>query len=250
MKLKLREIATDLAVATSLLTRIPVVLSGDIDHGRAAWAWPVVGVGLGFAAGVLVWLVTTFGAGASIAAILGLAVLALMTGCIHEDGLADTADGFWGATEPRRKLEIMHDSRIGVYGTTALVLTLIARFVGINEALQGTGALSALVVSAALSRAVMLISMRYCTLARLDGLASACGKPSAYSVMVGGMLAMVVSVAMVGWLALPSAIAAAAAGWIVSHLATKKIGGHTGDTLGATQQTAEAACLLVLATMA
>ena len=246
-KAELRRWAADLAAAANLLTRFPVAAGGRPQHGRAAWAWPVVGAGLGALAGVAAAAALALGAGASVAAVIGLAASLLMTGCLHEDGLADSADGLWGGADPERRLEIMRDSRIGAYGAAALTLMLLARFAGISEVIGSVSPLAAFAACGALSRAVMLMAMFASPQAREDGLAAACGKPAPAAAWTGCAIAVILSAALLGWPAVILAAAAAAGGFAVSWLAIRRIGGHTGDTLGAAQQISETACLLALA---
>ncbi|MEM6390903.1 MAG: adenosylcobinamide-GDP ribazoletransferase, partial [Pseudomonadota bacterium] len=114
----------DLALAAMLLTRLPVPINVS-DPGRSAascWAWPLIGAALGAATMGLAALAMAAGLSAGFAAALAMAGFALMTGALHEDGLADTADGLWGGRTPERRLEIMRDSRIGAYGVVALIL--------------------------------------------------------------------------------------------------------------------------------
>ncbi|MEM8578904.1 MAG: adenosylcobinamide-GDP ribazoletransferase, partial [Pseudomonadota bacterium] len=108
-------------LAALLLSRLPLPRVPDAafaEGARAVWAYPVVGLLLGaFAAGIGALAPTpVIGAG------LALAAMAMMTGALHEDGLADTADGLWGGQSRARRLEIMKDSRIGAYGVLALIL--------------------------------------------------------------------------------------------------------------------------------
>ncbi|MDZ7905514.1 MAG: adenosylcobinamide-GDP ribazoletransferase [Cypionkella sp.] len=141
MSLRALSLIADLQLALMLLTRLPaghLAQAGDPPPlARAVWAYPIVGALVGaMGAGVLVGA-ATLGLAPSIAATLALAVCILATGGLHEDGLADVADGFGGGQDRARKLEIMRDSRIGSYGTLALILSLALR-VQILAAFAGT----------------------------------------------------------------------------------------------------------------
>ncbi len=245
--LNFRRRSAEFVAALSLLTRFPVAKEDRIQHRQSAWAWPVVGAALGASAGAVSGTAFALGAGPTVAAVLGLAAAVLMTGCLHEDGLADSADGFWGGADAERRMEIMRDSGIGAYGAAALTLILIARFAGISETIGSVSPVIVFAVTGALSRAAMLMAMRLLPLARGDGLAADCGRPLPAVAWSGCAIAVLFAGAALGWHSLAAAAAAGSAGIAVSILARRKIGGHSGDTLGAAQQTAETACLLTLA---
>ena len=114
-----------LAIAVAFLTRVPVprIEVGADDLRRASAFFPLVGLGVA-GAGVAVRAAAEPIWGAGVATIAAIAAMAVMTGAFHEDGLADTADGLWGGWDPAARLAIMRDSRIGTYGTVAVVLAL------------------------------------------------------------------------------------------------------------------------------
>ena len=161
----------------------------------------------------------------------------LITGAFHEDGLGDTADAFGGGTTVERRLEIMKDSRVGSYGVLALGIVLLARWAALT-ALLGAGQWGAIVAAAAMSRAPMALLMAALPNARGSGLAASHGAPSP------GVAVQAVAVALLlGWLCagaavLPMALAMAVAAGLVALVARAKIGGQTGDVLGAAQQMA------------
>src|SRR3954451_11881682 len=115
----LKDIIADLRMAASFVTIFPVASSkpaGDGAVARATWALPVAGLLVGLAGALIYKIAIRFGLTPNLAALLALATTALITGALHEDGLADTADGLGGGRTRERKLEIMRDSRIGTYG--------------------------------------------------------------------------------------------------------------------------------------
>ena len=124
---------SEIRLAFSLLTRLPVgQIEGQVPPLAASgWAWPLVGAVVGaimaLAGGVGLWL----GLPPVMVAILSLAAGAWVTGAMHEDGLADVADGFGGGRDRARKLEIMRDSRVGSYGVLALILATAFRAAGL-----------------------------------------------------------------------------------------------------------------------
>ena len=236
---------SDLLSAFALLSRLP--LPNHQGTGAAsAWAWPLVGAvlgGLGAAlASAALWLGVTPG----VTAALVLAFSAMLTGGLHEDGLSDTADGLYGGWTKARRLEIMKDSRVGSYGVLALVLVTLARWSALTALLVFGGHWAALVATGALSRAPMAMIMALLPNARGEGFSHATGRPSQTAALVALGLATALAALLVGWTALPMAAAALGAGVLLSVSALRRIGGQTGDILGASQQLAEVACLAVL----
>ncbi len=231
-----------------LLTRLPVPVRLTAPRGaRAAWAWPLAGavvaaLAAGVAAGAL-----ALGLPPGVAAGLALAVGVLMTGALHEDGLADTADGLWGGHTRERRLEILRDSRIGTYGVVALVLVIGLRW-------QALVALAAepwdLVAAAVLSRAAMAGVAWALPHARPDGLSAATGRPPGGAVALGAVVAAGLALGLAGPAALWAGLAAGLAAAGIARVARARIGGQTGDILGASQQLAEVAALLALLAVA
>ena len=241
----LTTLGQDILAAFGLLTRLPLPPHRP-RGGTAAWAWPLVGIGIGGLAGLAGWV--TQGLGAGVAAAVVLATQALLTGAMHEDGLADTADGLWGGWTRERRLEIMKDSHIGSYGVLALLLVTLIRWSALT-ALIGAGAfLAAAVAAAALSRAPMAVLMALMPNARPTGLSQAVGRPPFGTALVALVLALAVATLAVGPVAtLLAALLAALPCTALALVARARIGGQTGDVLGAAQQLAEAAVLAVLA---
>lgn len=238
-------IVPDLLSAFALLSRLP--LPNHASTGAAsAWAWPLVGGLLGaMAAGVAsaaLWLGVTPG----VTAALVLATLALLSGGLHEDGLSDTADGLFGGWTRERRLEIMKDSRVGSYSVLALVLVTLARWSALTALLVFGGHWAALVATGAISRAPMALIMALLPNARGSGLSHATGQPSPTLALIAAGLAAALAVALTGWAALPMLALAALTMVVLAMVALRKIGGQTGDILGASQQLAELACLTVL----
>lgn len=240
----------DVALAMSLLSRLPVETMYKIPdtawagQARAVWAFPLVGALLGVIAAGAGWVALSFGLSVWIAAGLVLATLIVTTGAMHEDGLADCADGFWGADTVKRRLEIMKDSQIGTYGVLALILVTGLRWLGYGLLLgQGIGALIAI---AALSRGAIPAVMVALPHARAGGLSRTVGRPDRKMALIGAGLGFGIAVICLGWAALPAALVGAVAAITVALIARRKINGQTGDVLGAVQQIAELAVILVL----
>ena len=244
-----RRFPADLLSAFALLSRIPLP-NHERTGGASAWAWPLVGAVTGLiAAGVAhaaLWLGVTPG----VAAVLVLGTLAMLTGGLHEDGLSDAADGLFGGWTRERRLEIMKDSRIGSYGMLALMLVTLARWSALTALLVFGGYWPALVASGALSRAPMALIMALLPNARGKGLSHATGRPSVGTALAGLSLAMALASLVAGWIALPMILVALTVAVLLSVFALRRIGGQTGDVLGASQQLVETACLAVLSAQA
>ena len=236
---------TDVVLAFVLLTRLPMprLQQEAFDQSaRAVWAYPVVGAALGALALGAAFFAQAMGLPDAIAAGFALAVLMMCTGAMHEDGLADTVDGFWGGHSIEHRLNIMKDSQIGSYGTLALVLTVGLRWIALTSLL--TIAPLALIGIAALSRAAMPVVMLLMEPARPGGLAQSVGRPGAASVLFGLALALLFAGYALGTTAFGAALVVLVSTCLVLLLARRKIGGQTGDVLGATQQLSELAALI------
>jgi adenosylcobinamide-GDP ribazoletransferase len=245
-----------LGEAAALFTSLP--LGGQAPRFRAADilpTWPVVGLAIGLAAGIDLAVARWLGAGPWLAATVGLLTGVVLTGALHEDGLADTIDAFCAPTTDReRRLEILRDSRIGTFGALAIGFSLLLRVAALAQiaSLASTGAaLLALAAAHALSRAVMAWPVNNSRPARSEGLGAALGQPDAaiagWTLAIGGALAFVCLIGfapLAALLAPPLAVALAAG---ATAVARERIGGYTGDTLGATQQVVEIAVLVLAA---
>ena len=148
-------------LATAVLTRLPVAAAAPEEGAVAAasWAFPAVGAGIGMIAGLILFVASLFGIGVAPASLLALVAAGLLTGALHEDGLADTADGFGGGRDRDEKLEIMHDSRQGTYGILALILSIglrAAALFAIGSPIDGA---LALIAAHAVSRSFLAPAM-------------------------------------------------------------------------------------------
>ena len=234
--------------ALALLSRLPLPATEDHRGARAAWAYPLAGVILGAIAALTGVIVHAFGLPAPLTALVVLATLIATTGALHEDGLADTADGLWGGWTRERRLEIMKDSRIGAYGVIALILGLSARWTALWMLFDigATVAAAATLVSCSLSRAAMPAVMAALPHARDTGLSHHVGQVPRQSAMLAAAIAVVIAFLCAGSGAFGAVFCAAAATAAIAAAAKAKIGGQTGDILGATQQLAEIAVLFSL----
>ncbi|WP_425357553.1 adenosylcobinamide-GDP ribazoletransferase [Oceanicola granulosus] len=237
----------DVAAALALLTRLP--MPSAAPGPQAAWAWPLAGLAVGALAAGAAALAGAVGLPPGVAAGLALAVAALATGGLHEDGLSDSADGLWGGGHPERRLEIMRDSRIGSYGALALVLGLGLRWSALASAIAAGWLWPALLVAGLASRAAMAALAAALPFARPDGLARLTGRPPPRAALAAMALAGAGCLLLAPWALVAVALAAGGLVALLGRVARRRIGGQTGDILGAAQQLAEIAVLLVFAAL-
>ena len=239
-------ILPDIRACLGFYTRFPTG-GGEIRSFAAAqWAAPIAGLAVGLAGGVgyavAAWLDLPEGVAA--AAALGITMLA--TGCLHEDGLADVADGFGGGRDREAKLAIMRDSRIGAYGVAALGLSMIARWSAITALAAPGAVLPAMLAAHAASRALFPAFMRTVPPARADGLSAGVGAIEPATATTALALAVVASLLCIGLAGtLIAAFALALWFFTLEALCRRQIGGQTGDVLGTLQQGAEIIMLCV-----
>ncbi|MBI6629840.1 adenosylcobinamide-GDP ribazoletransferase [Pontibaca salina] len=239
----------DLAIAAVLLTRLPLPVLQDATFERqtqAVWAFPVVGAAVALLAGSIGWIALALGLPGVITALLVLGAQIIITGAMHEDGLADSADGIWGGFDAKRRLAIMRDSHIGTYGVLALILSLGLRWGALTGLIVSGYLWGPLLVAATLSRAGLPVLMATLPHARSDGLSHRVGRPETATVAVAVLLGLGFALMGTGWLALLVATTLAAVLTGLGALAKARIGGQTGDILGAAQQLGEIAVLLTL----
>jgi adenosylcobinamide-GDP ribazoletransferase len=250
----IRQRAAELTICAIFLTRMPlpapaVIAKGDVS--RALWAAPVVGGVVGAFGATVYGLMHILHVPDFLAATLAAAATVVATGALHEDGLADVADGFGGGATCERKLAIMRDSRIGTYGVCALVLSFMLR-VGALASLGAPAAVAlALIAAHAAARAPMPAFMRLVPPARTDGLSAGAGEPPRASAIAAWLLGIAVLIACLGpSIGLIAALLLACGFAVMAWLCRRQIGGQTGDVLGALEQLGEVVVLLVAAAAA
>ena len=251
-------IQTDLRQACGLLTRLPLPTSATahIKTGTAPrfyWAFPLVGVIIAGLAAAPLLLLTILPIPNFLLAVFILLLAALLTGALHEDGLADLADSL-GGQSPKARLAIMRDSSIGTFGVLALVIIVVVH-VGALTVMIGSNMLGGWVAAAAISRAMMVLQAWMHPPARSSGignsseagLTAVLGQPSQTVVLVCLALATLVSFIFAGGLA---TFLAMLIGLVVSFImgvfTRAHLGGVTGDALGATQQITSAVAMIVM----
>lgn len=244
----MKSVLRDLGGALRFFSRLPIP-GGEGDFARSLRLAPLAGALLGLAGGLVFIAALSLRLPVAAAALLGLGFGALVTGGLHEDGLADIADGFGGGFTAARKLEIMKDSRIGAFGALALILSVGLRASALAAlAARPASALLVMITAGALSRAAALAPLALLPPARADGAGRAArasgalnpafllALPFAFPPALGVFDAAICFKALL--LAGVSVLG-------LSALARDQIGGQTGDVAGAAQQVAEIAVLLV-----
>lgn len=234
-----------LLAALQFLTRIPIRLRRAPDLAKIPPWFPPAGAIIGVLVGgigAVAWHLTTPLVAGAIAVTAGL----LITGAFHEDGLGDVADAFGGGHTVERRLEILKDSRHGTYGVAAMAASIIIRVAALAS-MPGPAALFATAVAAhVLARAAAVVLMAAAPLARHRGLGVDYGQSTTWRVATVAVIAgTVLSAAVVQWWVAPLLLAALVAVALTGVLARRKIGGISGDVLGAAEQVAECLVLVV-----
>jgi len=235
--------AWGLFAAAQFLTRVPISLRAAPDLTRSVPWFPVVGALIGAAVGLasagLMELVPPLVA-AAVAIMFGI----LITGAFHEDGLADTADAMGGWTQERRR-EILKDSRHGSYGVAAMTGTIVIRIACVAS-LGPAAAFASLVAAHTLGRGAAVAVMGLAPPVPEAGLGADYSRSlTPLPAMLGVLAALGISAAATGWWAAPFAVAATVSAIAVSVVARRAFGGVSGDILGAVEQVAECAVLVV-----
>lgn len=218
------------------------------DLARAAWSFPIIGLIVGGFSGAAMYGAASLDLHPLACAVIGLGAMALMTGALHEDGLADVADGVGGGTDKVRILEIMRDSRIGSFGVLALIFSVGLR-AGALAGMLGPGlAWAALIGAAMFSRGVLPMIMMMMPPARADGLSRGAGSPGLMICLMAFGLGLAGLIVTLRWdqALLAIGIAVPLAGLLL-FWAYLRLGGQTGDVLGAAQQVTEMAVLVAAA---
>jgi adenosylcobinamide-GDP ribazoletransferase len=212
---------------------------------------PFIGAAVGLAAGLVFAIVRGISGPGWLAAVLAVLAAVLITRALHEDGLADTADGLGPhALEPPRRLEIMRDSRNGTFGVLALALSVLIKVACLAQFAGATG-LVVLMGAHMVSRAALAYPLLAFGPVQADGLGVQAGKPTDndvwLTIAIGAGLAFVLLLGKGFFVAILAPVLSIVAAWFASRWIAERIGGYTGDTLGAVQQKAEIAFLIVCA---
>ena len=233
----------DCAAAFLLLSRIPAGWyrfpdDRPPDFTSATWAFPLVGLVIGASGGAALGLAGMFGLPPFLAAAIGILVMTLLSGAMHEDGLADMADGFGGGHDVESTMRIMHDSRIGSYGVLALILATAMRLSLLMVCLERfalTELIFFLGVISAASRFQPVMQLAVFPLSPHARLATLTGRPDTGRII----MAMALWIPALAWLTGPevaaaTAVPAMAASLWIGGKAVRRVEGLTGDVMGAT----------------
>jgi adenosylcobinamide-GDP ribazoletransferase len=246
----------ELIGALTFLTRLPIPFARTVNHApmhAAMRMYAPAGAIIGGVTGVVLYGLAWLGVPALLAASLAFAVSLIITGALHEDGLADCADGFGGGKHREHRLEIMRDSRIGTYGTLALFTAGAAKLACFVEfhSMPFWTCIALTAAAGSFSRALMVDLLWATKPARGDGLSHMVGRPSRSTALISVTLGAAAVLAagftfdaVSGVYALPVALLATGA---IRNLAMRLIGGQTGDVCGAVQVISEIAVLGVFA---
>lgn len=254
----MREWVDDTREMLIFFSRLPVPRAAGPQESRfrsALRATPVAGAVIGAASAIVLVICMLAGLPPLVAAAVCVAATAGLTGALHEDALADVADGFGGGGSRERKLEIMRDSAIGSFGVSALCLALLIRVSAIGALASAPNGSStaafAVIAAAAVSRGAGVSVLGLLDPARSDGLGHMAGRLSRETLRqlilaaaAAGGLPLLLGIGL--WPMIVALASAAAATRIMIALARKQIGGQTGDVAGATQQVVDCTVLIAI----
>ena len=247
----MEKLTANLALTLAFFSRIPLPaslgnrISHDAKIGEAAAFFPVAGLIISLPI-ALVWFVSSSYLPATIAAGLAIGLSLLITGGLHEDGFADCADGLGATPNRERALEIMRDSRIGTYGSLALILSIGLRWAALANLDPVSGVLAIIICNVG-ARSAMTIAMQLSEYARPEGLGKQADtiRQSDFSLAI--VIAFLIAI-LFGWFWGVIALSLAyMASWFFLKRLEKRLGGYTGDGLGAMEQIAEITILITLA---
>lgn len=237
----------ELRFAVMFLTRFPVgTFATPPSHQSAVWAFPVAGALHALTIGLVYAGALWIGLPPVVSAFLAIAAGLRVSGAFHEDGLADCADGFGGGMTRARKLEIMHDSRIGTYGTVALVTALGLRATLIAEQTDALTAIGMLVGLGAFTRGGQAIAMLLVPAAREDGMTADTSDGLSRAVALSAIAIGTFAALLLSPNAIAAIVAAAIGMAVMFNIAMRQIGGLTGDVLGAAQVIGELSGMLAI----
>lgn len=246
-----RQRLEECALAFMLLTRIPlpdIQLKTAASLATAIWVFPLIGALVGAIGAATFLLASVCDLGAWLSALLALAAMILATGGFHEDGLADFWDGLGGGRTPSAKLAIMRDSHLGTYGALALFFGLSLAAAALAElalATTATSVATTLVMAGCLSRVAILIPLHLLKPARTDGLAASMKRPAFVTTTTATLITTALGIAVLEPKVLLASIALGTVATLaIVALASRYIGGHTGDVLGAVVVTSFVAVLI------
>tara|TARA_Y100001978_G_scaffold70122_1_gene62976 strand:+ start:160 stop:951 length:792 start_codon:yes stop_codon:yes gene_type:complete len=243
----------DILLALTFFTRIPIHFTVKYHRTlmQACWCFPLIGAGIGLVGGTFLYLLLVIQIPVAISAVITICFIMVLTGALHEDGLADTVDGLGGGEDKKSKIEKMRDSRIGSYGVLAILLLTLIKLNAIISLATGKPyeiAILSIICAHSLSRFSIIIIPYFSIPASNEGLARYAGKPAARGIIGSFLLTSILILILLPFdQAILSAVLAILVAGAVGLLANFQIKGYTGDILGAAQQVSEVTVLVYLA---
>ena len=249
----------DLMACVQFLSRLPIpefLANHDKpDLAKSSRMFPIAGLVISAPAIIVMMLLGLLDVPSQVIAAVVISIQLVVTGALHEDGLADCADGFGGGRNLEDKLAIMKDSHVGAFGVSASIMALVLRFVLLSSFLDISilAAILALLSAQLLSRAVQVAFWQSLPPARPDGLAGTLGQPDGAAIQWALAIGIIGAITLT-FFAFPAisvflSMAMTILAVIAFHLLCKKqINGQTGDTIGAIQIITEIAFLIGLTT--
>lgn len=235
-----------LKTAFITLTRLPFlnIQDDDFDLKNSLWAFPIVGLVLGLLLAFLTSWFISINMDSFIGSGILIILLILVTGALHEDGLADSVDAL-GATDKDRRMQIMRDSQIGTYGTLALIVSFSMRVYAVSFIWEYGQIFSTLVISLMVSRGAMVFIPIFCQPARDNGMASAIKNIDIKQLLIGQLIIGIIGFFIIGSDVIYLMLTGFVVAFLVARIAIHKIGGFTGDILGATEQITQISCFVI-----
>lgn len=241
----------DLLQALRFLTRIPVAEDAPANSAslrRAARAFPLTGLVVGGAGALVILFAAPFGIPSTVTVMLALATMVILTGGLHEDGLADSSDALFATTDPDERMKILKDSSSGVFAMLALIFVILIKWTALIAIMEESSfsAASAIVAASIVSRIAFLVPVCFMSPVKEDGLGAALGSLNPASLILplgvgaGALFFVLFDIIAIA----ASLIACAVVAFGIAILAEKKLGGYNGDIAGATQQISEAVALV------
>ena len=249
--MKINEILEDLSIAIIVLTRIPInnlfSINQTIDIHRGQWAYPFIGALIGFFLFLLIFLSEKIGVSRQVSILVALSGGLLLTGALHEDGVADFFDSL-GSQDYATRQKILKDSRVGTYGVLALVIVFLLKFLLISGLESWLALACSLIACSSLGRFSILILVNYCDLSKQAGLTSHLKKVTNKTIILCGVFCMI-------WIVpagLPAVIFTIVIGYLFAYFFVKFIvpfnQGLSGDILGLGVVSMEIFSLIIITT--
>jgi len=234
----------------SFLTIFPIAMDKDIlaDCARNMWAFPIIGSFIGLLAGVFGWVGYHFLPGIVVGALV-LALLLLITGLHHTDGLLDFGDGVMAHGTPEHKIEVMHDQLTGAGGLTLGMMTLLISALAIGQLHSSIIVQSIIIIEA--SAKLSMVVAAWAGKSVHEGMNSAFlqamhGPHGNLRLMVAVIISFAIGVVLLGWAGIFTVLVALITGLAMVAISHRNFGGVTGDVFGATNELTRMVCVIVL----